>query len=215
MSETPVEQKALSVIEQARSFSVTNPADYEAAAAFRKEVLRPMMKEVDASYDPVIEAAHKTHKAALESKRKVYAPLEAADKSLDRMMGAYALKQRQEAEAEQRRLLAEARRREEDQRLAQAAALEMAGMKKEADAVLDAPASAISAPVVAANVPKVAGLGVRELWKYRIIDRSKINPEWMIPDEVAIGAVVRQLKAAAAEVVGGIEVYLEAGTVVR
>ena len=214
--ETPqVEQKALTVVEQAGALAVTDPASYERAATFRKEILRPMMAEIDSTFDPIVRKAHEAHKEALAQKKKVYDPLAAADKALDRAMGAFALKQRQEAEAEQRRLLAEARRREEDERLSQAAALEKAGMGTEAMAVLDSPPAPVSAPVVIANVPKLAGVSTRDNWKFRIADAAKIKREWLVPDEVAIGSVVRRLKEGAAEVVGGIEVYNEVGTTMR
>ena len=53
--------------------------------------------------------------------------------------------------------------------------------------------------------PLAAGTSIRRPWKFRIVDASKIRTELMLPNEVAIGALVRALKENFNE--PGIEAY--------
>lgn len=63
---------------------------------------------------------------------------------------------------------------------------------------------------VAPSVPKVAGIRARVNWKFRIVDASKLPRKYLMPDEVAIGQFVRELKQKG-EVLPGIEAYSEDG----
>lgn len=50
---------------------------------------------------------------------------------------------------------------------------------------------------------------IRKVWKFKVVDKSKIKPDFLIPDEKAIGELVRKLHEKAIDLVGGIEVYFE------
>lgn len=61
------------------------------------------------------------------------------------------------------------------------------------------------------NVPTVAGVVKRVNWKFRIVNPNAVKLQYLCPDEVKIGARVRELKdpkRAEAEI-GGIEVFEE------
>ena len=47
------------------------------------------------------------------------------------------------------------------------------------------------APVVASKVEAVAGVSVKKVWKYEIVDEKLIPREYLIPDTVKIGKMVR------------------------
>ena len=51
----------------------------------------------------------------------------------------------------------------------------------------------------------MAGFSYRGIWKFRIIDEGKIPREYMIPDQIKIGQLVRALKQATN--IPGIEAY--------
>lgn len=62
------------------------------------------------------------------------------------------------------------------------------------------------------NVPTVKAKGTVfiDVWKFRVRDGSRINPAFLMPDEVKIGQVVKSTKMDAVGIVGdGIEVYVE------
>lgn len=58
------------------------------------------------------------------------------------------------------------------------------------------------APIVQASTARVAGIAPRTLWKFEVIDQSKIKREYLTPDVAEIGRIVRSLHADAGNVVG-------------
>ena len=56
--------------------------------------------------------------------------------------------------------------------------------------------------VVKSEAPKVAGTYTVDVWEFEIVDKTKINPAFIIPDEKAIGQVVRGMKEKAQELIG-------------
>jgi hypothetical protein len=54
-----------------------------------------------------------------------------------------------------------------------------------------------------------AGISTRKSFTYRIVDASKIDRRFLIPDEVSIRKLVRAMGPDAAAIVGGIEVIEE------
>jgi DNA repair exonuclease SbcCD ATPase subunit len=65
----------------------------------------------------------------------------------------------------------------------------------------------VPAPVVNSSVAKVAGVATKQVWKFEISDANIIPKEYMIPDMVKIGAVVRATKGTLA--IPGVEIYAE------
>ena len=64
------------------------------------------------------------------------------------------------------------------------------------------------APVVLEKqIPKVDGLGVQKNWKFEIVDANLIPRQYLKPDEVAIGGVVRSTKGAVT--IPGVRIYSE------
>jgi hypothetical protein len=132
-------------------------------------------------------------------------------------------------EAERRRIelerLEAERKIEEARLLAAAEAAQVAGDKQQAEDMVTAAiaatenarqeAAAINAEpvyvapvVIPKTVPKMAGGPVyRTIWKFRIIDAAKIPRQYLIPDDVKIGQIVRALKKESN--IPGIEPYEE------
>jgi len=151
----PVEEKALSIVDQAKAVKVIDPETYTAAGAIWKAI-GDMIKEVKETFDPICEAAHQAHKKAVEKRSKYLDPLTTAQKSVKSLMSAYDAEQERIRQAEQRRLEEiarkeeEARRKEEEDRLKaeaeaeelrlleQAQAAEAAGDKETAEALATA-----------------------------------------------------------------------------
>jgi DNA polymerase III alpha subunit (gram-positive type) len=63
------------------------------------------------------------------------------------------------------------------------------------------------APVVESKFEQAAGISTREVWKFRIVDATKIPREYLIPDENYIGEMVRVTKGK--KQIDGIEIYTE------
>lgn len=64
------------------------------------------------------------------------------------------------------------------------------------------------APVLVADAGAAKGVGLRENWTFEITDRTKINPAFLMPDEIKIGKQVKAMKADAAALIGeGVRVF--------
>ena len=211
-----VTELALTWPERATALTIASPQTYSDAGELLKDI-KALRKEVDAAFDPIIEAAHKAHKEANTQKKRAELPLIEAEQILKRGLIAYDTEQERIRLVEERRLQALAREQEEARQLAEAAELErMANaatdlvdgyqLRREAEAVLEAP---IVAPVVVVEkaTPKIAGLSYREVWKFRVVDATKVPREYLAVDEQKIGGVVRAMKGAVN--IPGIEVYAE------
>lgn len=106
IEDSAVEKKCSPVIEKAKSLKIINDEGMEEARDFIKSI-KALVKEVNGDFDPIVEAAHKTHKEAVARRKKHLDPLQEAEKTAKAAMGNYLdLKEQQEREeaAEQQRL---------------------------------------------------------------------------------------------------------------
>ena len=162
-----IESQAVALKAEADSFQIVTQADYNLANEFGRKI-RQSMKTIDDYCDPVIEAAHKAHKAACDQKKALYAPFEAAKKIIDAKQIAWYRAEQAKAAEERRKAEEEARKKAEDEALANAQALQDAGMNEAAE-------EAISQPVVIEKVTvavptKAGGESFRDVWKAEVVD---------------------------------------------
>ncbi len=224
-----VEEKALSIVDQAKAVKVIDSESYTAACVLWKSI-GDMIKEVKETFTPICDAAHKTWKTAVAKRDSFLDPLMEAQKAVKKLTGDYDAEQERIRLAEQRRLeeiaraeeearrkaeleRLEAERKAEEERILQAAqAAELAGETDKAGELLESAvnfgeavkqeAAAIQAEpvyvapvVIPKSVPKMQGGPVyQERWDYEIIDVNLIPRQYMQPNTVAIGGVVRSLK---------------------
>lgn len=200
-----VEQEALTYPQQARQITITNNEDYQRAANFLLSI-KATRKKINESFDPIIAKAHAAHKEAVAQKKKVDEPLELAERMVKPLMAAYDTQQEQLRREEENRLREQAKKQEEERMLREAESLEKQGQYEAASEVIAQPIY-VPPVVVAKTVPKISGVVFREIWKFRIIDASKLPREYLIPDEVKIGQVVRALKSSTN--IAGVEAYAE------
>jgi hypothetical protein len=189
-------EDALTAPQYAKTLTVTDQPTLDVANGFLKNI-KAIGSAVADSFDPQIKKAHELHASLLAEKKKFTAPLEDAEKIIKRTIAGYLDeqdRQRREAEAERARIEAEAKG---DFAKAEAIAQEAVNVM---EAKIDA------APAIP-DAPQAAGLSLTENWKFRIIDKSLIPLEYMVPDEVKIGRVVRALKSEAK--IPGVSVYSE------
>lgn len=168
--------KEVSVVESnANAMVVDSDEGYEAAAELTAEI-KCMQKKVTEYWEPMRQSSYAAYQNVMAHKKEMIAPLEAAEKTLKKKIGAYSLQKERERKAkeEEMRRLAQA---EVDKRLEEAAeaekngnvvAMEMAMAEAEvADNV-----SAVGR--VASQIPKVKGVSQSKTWKITNIDSSKV-----------------------------------------
>ena len=184
--------------------------DLEFATVWRTRVATKRA-EVVAFFAPMKSLAYKLHRAICEREGGVLALLDHPDKRVVTAMQAF-------------KAAEDARRREEEQRLAeQRRAQEQARLVAEAGAIESsepALAAAILEEAVALQAPTVvltdqvkAVVSFRKVWKWRYVGNDKARAmallprEWLQPNETAIGARVRSSEGTVK--IPGIEVYAE------
>lgn len=136
-----------------------------------------------------------------EAARKERERLEAAAREAER-------KAREKAEAD-RRAAAEAAAAGRAEEAAKLAARAVAVEEKAAAKVDDlAMRAATTVPqVIVREPPKVAGVTMREVWKFEITDTAQVPREFLVVDETRIRKVVQALKGDAK--IPGVRVYAE------
>ena len=162
-----IENQALALKAKADGFQIVSQEDYNLANDFGKRI-KQSMKTIDEYCDPVIDAAHKAHKAACDQKKALYAPFEAAKKIVDAKQIEWYRKEQARAAEELRKSEEEARRKAEEEALANAQALQDAGMTQAAEAVLDTPV--VIQKITVAEPIKAGGESFRETWGSEVVD---------------------------------------------
>jgi len=201
-----VDARALSVIEEANLVSIVNHGTYAKAGVLWKSI-KDMRKQVKNTFSPIITKAHQAHKEAIAQRDKIMVPLTKTGKTVKYAMEKYDSIQEEMRKKKEAKLREIARKEEEERQLAEALEAEQNGEKEEAETILEAPAY-VPPVVVAKTTPKLQGGPVyRTVWKFRIIDKRKVPNEFLIPDQVKIGQIVRAMKEATN--IPGVEAYSE------
>jgi len=212
------EQSSASWVDAANRFeiSVAGDADRAAVALQGIKALRAAIAE---SCDPVVEAAHKAHKAAVAQKKQLEAPLVEAERIFKAKVARFVDEQNRRAREEAALQAAiERERREKAER--EAAELAKQGEHELADVVREEAAAVVAPAPVAA--PKVAGLATVERWKAEVTDFPKLVAAvaaGQVPfpvlcvDEKVLGQMARSLKGELKW--PGVRVFSETGVSTR
>lgn len=191
----------------ARSYVVKSDEDYANGADDLKRV-KAKQKQLEDQRVSMTGPLNESLKRINEMFRGPKDRLAAVENTIKRQLLAWQAEVERKRREEQARL-DEAARREREKLAKQAEKAEAAG-KVEKAAELEERAATVVAPIVTTAPPKVAGVSARDVWKFEIIDPTKINASCMIPDEKKIRAIVTSMKGDAADVIGpGVRVWCE------
>ena len=165
-----VSKQALTWPDVVRALVIQDQESMAKANDMRRGIksLRERIAEV---FDPIISKAHAAHKEALKGKADTEAPLVEAEKILTPKMVAYADEQKRKAREEEARLQAEARMREDEERMAAALEAEANGDKEAAQSIIEGP---ITIPKIKIDLPKVEGFSTRENWSAEVVDKMAL-----------------------------------------
>lgn len=194
MTETTELQKTIdTVVAEIEGLVIQDQDGLAAANEFLKKV-KATAKIVEETFSARLADAQEKKRVA-ETERKAVADeikkytdrLDRAESAVKRIMSAYLQEQeRLRLEEDQRR-----KKEEDDRRLA-------AAIETGHEEILDKPVTFVKAPE-----PELAkGTYTVDVWEYEIIDKAKISPAYLIPDEVAIRKTVTSMKDRAQEIVG-------------
>ena len=175
--------KALTLLDQAKTIAVANKIEYDAAVDFGRS-LATLEAEIVSHYKPAKDAAHKAHKEMCAAEKVHLLPVQEAKGIVSKVCTVWkvaedekarkaAAEARAKAEAEAEKFRADEQNRREDERLAQAAELDRAGKKEEAETMLNAPVYVPTMPIVAPLVEvstKAEGASLRGAWVAEVYD---------------------------------------------
>ena len=199
---------ALSVPDQARQIQIKSQDDYVRASELILTI-KAIRKKITDIFKPIKQKMDAAKQEVLDQEKLVDKPLQEAESLLSPRIIAWNREQERIRQEEEARLREIARKEEEERQLQAAIAAEQSGNKEEAQAIIETPVQATPV-VVPKAVPKVAGMSIRENWKFRITNEKLIPRDYLKVDEVKIGQVVRAMKSACN--IPGVEIYNE-GTI--
>ena len=203
VAQTEVEQKALTVPEQAEVFAVTTNDEYSRADEYLA-LWKSLEDEIHKDHDVVIKGLNDGHKKAIALRDKYLTPINTGRKLLKGKMIVYQDAQERIRRVAQAKAEAEARKRAEDEQLALAAQLEKEGDTETAEAVLAEP---ITPPpvVVPRTAPAASRLSAgRSVWSAEVVNlmalvkavaEGKQRITLIQANETALNGMARSLKS--------------------
>jgi hypothetical protein len=193
---------------EAGAVVVKDANDYAAVGSFLVR-LRNVKKQVGFLLDPGIQSAQAHVNELRENKARYVRQIDEIDALASRPAEDWKRAEREAAAVEERRLNEQRRKEAEEkaneerrlreaeikkaQRAGDVGKREADRLRKEADQEADA-ARNVPDVKVQPNVPTISGIRARVNWRFRIVDAKKIPREFLVPDEAAIGRLVRQTK---------------------
>jgi hypothetical protein len=199
------------VVADIRAIAVVTPGDYVAAGGELVRHVAARKKIVEKFAEPK-KLAYAAHKAISALEAEFLGIVDKSERLIRSAMSEFKAAEARAIADEKAVLEAVARDREEDRQIEEAVRLHEAGDDAGAEAVLSAP---VTTPTIVIEPTKAAGVSVRESWDWELVDVSKIDRRFLVPNEQAIRATVRSLGQDAESVVGGIRVRKTFTTTVR
>ncbi len=196
LAPTVKEQRAKveEALEKVQSITTIETNDEYVAALEANKVLKKARADAKKTLEDMKTKAHSVHKAFTSSQNEIDKDGDTEYNRLGRLASAYDQEQERLRLKKQRELEAKAHKEAEEAQLAEAAAAEEAGDKEGAEEIINEPVHA--APVeIAKSTPTVDNVHYRDNWKFEIVNASKIPAEYLVPDEVKIGKIVKAMKA--------------------
>ena len=164
---TPIQHEANALVAAAQDIVVYDEPSYATAGEFLRRT-KTMAKRIEEYFEPTVKAAHQAHKAAVAARDGILKYPSQAEKIVKDKMGSWSMAERERRERERREAEERARLEAEERQLQEAIALEQAGQKEAAVAVVERPVEVI-APIPEPRA-KVAGVSEREIWSAKVLD---------------------------------------------
>lgn len=164
--ETRLQRSALTLTERATELTVTDQDGYDAGVAL-VGIVKELRTKAEEHHRPVIDAAHKTWKAALEALNRIDEPLKKAEALIKGKLSIWTIEQERIRQERERQAREEAERQAAALLEKQLEEMEAQGASAEtvAAVVEQAKYEPIAAPVVAPTFQQASGVSVRKTYK--------------------------------------------------
>lgn len=170
-----IETKILTLRTSAEALVITNQRTYDGVSSFLSHVIVPLRKQIVETFAPIKAKTYAAWKEAVAQEKKHLDPVDVAERLLKGKIAVWEQEQERLRQVEQRRLEAEARRREEDERLESALAAECGGCpSEEIEAIIDTPSPPI-AVVAPRTFQRAEGISTRENWTAEVVNKQALD----------------------------------------
>lgn len=167
------------VLREANEYQITTDQEFENISKFYLRI-RELKEQIESTFGIIKKKTYEAYKEAGNQYKKFTDPLLEAERVINQKTFAYKRQKELEKKVEVEKAI-----------------------EKAVETNTPVVVTMVDAPVV----PKVDGLSSRKNWKFKITDATKLPREYLMPDEKAIGAVVRALKDKTK--IEGVEVYFD------
>lgn len=202
--------------DRVESIVIRTRDDYQAAAEVLTTEIKPFIALIGELFDDNVSNWRAGWKAAIAKRKRYLEPIEEIERRIKAAMGEFLTQERRRQEEERQRLLIAQQEAAEEETLQRAKEAMKAGDEDGAEAILasldDGSVRPVAAPpAIIPRAPKAEGVSGRVSYGFRIVDKSKIDRKFMVPDERSIRQLVKSMGVGAIAVVGegSIEVYEE------
>ncbi|MEA2036113.1 MAG: hypothetical protein U9O94_01290 [Nanoarchaeota archaeon] len=199
-----IEQERKGIAEQVNALSIVNQTTYEQGASMKLS-LSTFRKKIDIFFKPMVtksKAAYDEVRGTRDDQLKPVKDLEDVVKNkIKGYENEMRLKQeeadRKAEEEKQRKLDEENKRRQSEAEQKAKDEAEVLGVDEkevEVEKIEEATVEDIEVEQPLPEIDRVVGLGIRRTWSAKIVDKSKIPLEYLIPDQTRLNALARAEK---------------------
>jgi len=198
--------EAGTMLEYFKNYRVVNQEGYT-SAAFELKKIKDKTKIIEEARKAITKPLDEAKKKAMDLFRDPLELLTRAEKFVKKAILDF--QQRQEkVRREQEAKLREQQRKEAERLQKRAEKAESKGQEEKAEELKQqAEEKQAINPTVAPTFEKTKGISTKKIWKFKIVDIKSIPREYMMPDEKAIGQIVRATKGTLQ--IPGVEIYSE------
>jgi len=188
--EQAIVKRAEDISTRISNFKITSQDEYNVSGEYLKSI-KSTYKQIEDLRMSMTRPLDDSKKRIMDFFRKPLDILTNAEGVLKRGILMYQQAQERARIEQERKLQVEAEKKRQEA-LAKAEAARAEGKEAKAEKYEDK-ANGIIAPTLAPTVQKVSGISTKMVWKFEVIDEKAIPREYLIPDLVKIGKVVRSV----------------------
>lgn len=206
----PVAKQVESLASSVETFECKDAATYESGAEVLKTI-KGLHRQVEDQRKTITKPLDEAKRQVMDLFRPLTNTLTQAERTIKQRLVAWSNEQERIRREEQRK--ADEKARKERERLEkQAEEARKKGREERAQTLQDRAVSTVAAPPPPA-APKVSGVQTRTVWRFRVVDASKVPDKYKVVDEKKVGGVVRSLKGDTE--IPGVEVWEESTMAAR
>lgn len=205
------ESKEITIIaEEARGLVVSNNEQYQGAMDFLRKIKNKFLG-LDTLRKSITKPIDLSKERIMELFRPSLEILKQAEEITKKVALTYQQEQEKKRREDEARLQELARREEERKRKAleerAVKAEEKGNLGKAEELRQKAEEVSVPIPIIASQVPKIEGVVIKTLWKYRIIDPNLVPREYLVINEKMLQQIATATKGTLK--VDGVEFYSE------